>query len=243
MANIKWTLEETDYMRNNYLTKSDEEMARHLNKSLRQVQNKRARLGLFKQISEFHTQHAQSKFMMTDEQAKNIALRALRESPHYLRAKSVLQDDEVGYYEEKWVSYINSMDELTAPEKNALDILIMLEVRIYRFLRLEKMSQNMAKELMDPSQIRHWQREINECVDRHKALLREMNISREQRIKEQGQRTLTFLSLLRELDDTEKRNAIAREAAVYDFMAKEEEKKFVDNKFLIDTGNNENNNG
>lgn len=233
----RWTSDELEFLRNSYLNMTDAEIALKIGKDEKSITNKRTRMGFFKNLAAAHEDKLTSVYTITDEQKKNIAVKNFRESRWYKNAEEILLKtdsfSELQTYEDKWVGFITNSDELTPTEQESLHIMILMSIRVDRYHRLEKMSLVRALEQTNPDLRRDFQKEIRECAEQFAVMQKNLHATREQRIKEQGQKTLSFLTLLREMTEREKESRISREAAALEYNASMQEKDYIKKGYLI----------
>jgi hypothetical protein len=186
---------------------------------------------------------------LTEEEKIQAWKRLFLKTARFIRLRDELIKQDLDYFIESWAKYNIQFDDLTATEENTLESLITIELRISenrvgvrqikeRELQLLAMLEGRADADLDlenekdrfyfeASQANNMlmqekNKEINTLLDRHEKLVRALNATREQREENNKIGADTFLTLVRNLSEMDKRETAGKYSELM--------KKATDNK-------------
>jgi hypothetical protein len=175
--------EELEYIRQNCLSKSDEEIANYLNRDIRTVCNARKKLGIKKvqggRLDVVRSNDTNGTLLppsqrMTEDQRKEFFKTQLTNSLYYNNLKEQFEKDEIDFYLEEWASLCVQFEDIVATEKRQIDELIKAEIMGNRILRNVKITEeeieNMIKEVQ-AWRAAHDMENDEEAQDRDNALM------------------------------------------------------------------------
>jgi CheY-like chemotaxis protein len=138
--------EEIEYIRKNCLTKSDEEMARYLNRHLKTIIGARRKLGINKKsagkIDSLENANpnaaiaqAQASYQLTETERKEYFKTQFVNSLYYTNLKEQFTKEEIDFYLEEWGSLCLQFEDIVATEKRQIDEYIKMTLMGFRILR------------------------------------------------------------------------------------------------------------
>lgn len=187
----------------------------------------------------------------------------LRNSTRHKILKNKLMPDDMEFFSEKWAVYHIQFEDMTATEEDTLELLIMIELRMYGNNKALKTSQLYEEDLQkqidmlgDPQidvEIEQQRRlretiisnnkiqlelnkEYRELADKYEKLLRAMNATREQRESKHQVGGDTFLSLIRDFNDRDKRKDIGKYNELMKLAGENKMKEFKKPHMFADGG-------
>lgn len=190
-------------------------------------------------------------------------LNFFKASKRYTRLKTMFMPGELEYFGEQWAIFHTQMDDITAAEEDMLELMIMYKIRIdqnqknlreaqiHEDMLRQKLEGRMDQELdLENDQDRfifelmmannrnmhEINKDLKDLVDKYEKIQKALNQTREQRESRQRIGGDTFLSLVREMNDKERRAA----AGVYNermrLATQSQERKLKNVHTFIDGG-------
>jgi len=245
----KWEDWEKDYLFKHYDHNTDEELAAHLGRTKTSVIQMRRKLSIKKnkkqiqpeQINELMSKHREitdntSVQDLDEAQQRRFWLNDLQQSSQWQQCKAMFDENELSIYQVKYVEMMLSLETVTEVEKGSVHLMISALIRFDRYQQLEKEYRDMAQggggdmELIAKANSLH--REMKDTFEMYAKAEDALNVSRKQRIKEEGDQRLNLLELIKELDTREAREKMGREADALKYIKDLEGKKLTDGKFI-----------
>jgi hypothetical protein len=217
----RFSNKEEEFIRTNYMTMTDREIADALRRDVKSIQRKRDNMGLadkrkkhFKQVGKRSRDSYLSS--LSDSDRKTVFTKELHGSALYKKVKSVLTPDELKFYEEKFIEFLTdpTIQTVTGPERDILHEMIMAQIRRFRLMEAEK-DERIDKGNMSYSKAK----EISECDNTIRKCQEALNVTRKQRMKDSSDQAIHFANVIKELQDPNVRRAVGAEAAMLKFMA------------------------
>jgi len=219
----RFSQSEEAFIRQNYLSMSDREMGKVLNRDFNSIMQYRKRKNLTKQNVKIKDKNLKSQIKkasylnsLSQEDKKKAILDELRATAGYRTVSKSLTDDEKRYYEEKYLEFMMdpTIETMTSSEKDLVHTMVIAEIRMFRFLEDEK---NFRENNSNANR----SKEIQECMDTIHKCQKSLNVTREQRLKNRQDQSINFVNILKELQDANKRAEIGYEAAMLKYIAEE----------------------
>lgn len=141
---------EIEYIKQNCLLKSDEEMAEHLKRDLRTIVRNRRKVGINKRnagkvvkknLDPYSEVALHASKTLNEDQRKSFFKTQLTNSLYYDSLKSQFTKDEVDFYLEEWASLCVQFEDIVATEKRQIDEFIKTEILDNRILRNIKITE------------------------------------------------------------------------------------------------------
>jgi hypothetical protein len=239
MKKGRFTEDEKALVKQNYLIMSDRQIADILDRDKSAIVNFRRRHGLEKKgkasvAKNLDAGQAREDFIQAlPEESKKIELLAnIRASSALGSVKTSLSRSEVQFYEDRYLEFMldPNIETMTATEKDALHRKTLAEIRMHRFLEDEKVFR-------DTGQPNNRSREIAECQDAIYKCEKSLNVTREQRLKDGQDQSITFTNIIKELNNPITRQKIGYEAAMLKWMQEASFNEAMGDK--ISAGNDE----
>ena len=224
----RWEAWEKDYLFKHYDSSTDAELASHLGRSKSSIVEMRRTLGIKKNkkridpaaITKMMHKHAEVTegnvvADLDEAQSRRFHLNALMDSPTWDDCILMLDEQELEVYKHKFVESMMTLETVNEIEKSTVHIMLNAFIRMNRYQKLEKEYRDMAKgggdaELAAKAMSLH--KEIRDSTETYMKAQDELSASRKQRVKEEGDQRMNILELLRELDSTEAREKLGKEA-------------------------------
>jgi CheY-like chemotaxis protein len=140
--------EELEYIRNNVLSKTDDQLAEYLKRDSRTIRNARRRLGINKSSAgqvvsiEQPNKHGIVGHTLTDDQRKEFFKTQLVNSLYYKNLQEQFSKLEIDFYLEEWAALSIQFDDIANTEKRQIDELIKAEIMGNRILRNIKIAED-----------------------------------------------------------------------------------------------------
>lgn len=227
----RWADWEKDYIFKHSAVKTDADIAAHLGRSRTAVIEMRRKLGVKKNkksikpedvrhVMAEHTKLKESTNVadLDDAQRRRFWLNNLTDSPIWPECLLMFEEDELELYKQKWVDFMMTFDTINEVEKGSVHIMICCLIRINRYQKLEKEYRDMSKgnedsELAAKSISLH--REMKDMAEMYIKAQQDLDASRAQRIKKEGEQKINLIELLKELEKKEAREKLGREADAF----------------------------
>lgn len=162
----------------------------------------------------------------------------LEKSSRYKRLKDILSKDELWFFVEEWAKLHIQFEDISYTEEDAMEQLIMYQIRLQdnakqrrltkdQLVILQEQIGNSVKQLDMEDEGQHLlyeavnsanrflqdlNKDFRELTLQYKGLLQTLNATREQREENQKVGGDTFLSLIKTLNDTHKREKMGKQA-------------------------------
>jgi hypothetical protein len=151
--------EELEYIRQNCLSKTDQEMADYLKRDIRTIATARKKLGIKKtkggRVEIYDSTNSTKNAVipasqrMTEDQRKEFFKTQLTNSLYYQNLKDQFTKEEIDFYLEEWSSLCVQFEDIVATEKRQIDELIKAEIMGNRILRNVKITEQQIALLID----------------------------------------------------------------------------------------------
>jgi transcriptional regulator len=243
----RWEDWEKDFLFKHAQHKTDEEMAAELGRTKTSVIEQRRKLNIKKnkkaikpeQVSAMLAEHnkvreSTSVEDLDEAQRRRHFLNDLMGSPMWDECVAMFEEEELALYKYKYVEFMMTFDTVTEVEKGSVHIMLSCLVRIDRYQKQEKEYRDMAKsgDASAGAKAITLHREIKDMVEIYLKAQDDLNASRKQRIKEEGDHRLNLIELVKELETREARDKLGREADAFKYIQDLEEDRLRDQGFI-----------
>ena len=232
--------EENKFVKANWKTKTDEEIARILGRTAESVARKRKDLGLIKKhgrpskkaIKEAKLERASQSptdynlGALDKNERLEIYKKNFNRNPRYHILQGELHHNEFEYYKHKYVEFMDSVDTITIQEEDALHHMIMADLQISRIRRRIKDMEEENDETDKPLIFG-----LYETLDKSEKKFMEyqkiLRVTRDARLKESKEEKETFATVVNMYRSKQTREEMGRQAGlmgVYKDMCKDEMK-------------------
>ena len=244
----KWEDWEIDYLFKHYEHKTDLDIANDLNRSRNSVSEMRRKQGIKKnkktikpedmdRVIAEHTKLRESTNVadLDDAQQRRFWINDLKKSPIWAECINMFDDDELELYKQKWIDFMMTFDTVNEVEKGSIHIMTSCLIRINRYQKLEKEYRDASKgnedsELAAKSISLH--REIKDMAEMYLKAQQDLDASRAQRIKKEGEQKINLIELLKELEKKEAREKLGREADAFAEIKRLETERLKSGNFI-----------
>ena len=244
----RWEDWEKDYLFKHYDDSTDAELASHLGRSKYSIIEMRSKLGIKKNkkridpadITKMMAKHSEIKESnvvadLDEAQSRRFYLNDLLDSPTWQECIMMFDEQELNVYKHKFVESMMTLETVNEIEKSTIHIMIGAFIRMNRYQKLEKEYRDMAKgggdaELAAKAMSLH--KEIRDSTETYMKAQDELSASRKQRVKEEGDQRMNLLELLKELDKTEAREKLGKEADALKHIQDLETSRLADGGFI-----------
>lgn len=208
--------------------------------------------------------HAINKASLTKEQKAACWLQVLMKSQRYARMKQQLTEEHLDFFADRWAYYCIQFDDLSPAEESQLETLISFEIRLAEnrkaFTETIKYEKDIMKQLGGNvnvelslenekdrflyemiANVRKLQQEnteeFNRLTAQHERYFEMLNATRVQREENEKIGADTFLTLVRQLTDADKRREIGKYNELMKIATKKQKNelkkphKFIDDQY------------
>ncbi|MCI0557437.1 MAG: hypothetical protein MN733_03000 [Nitrososphaera sp.] len=227
----RWSDSELDYLYKYAMVKTDAQIGSELNRSRHAITEKRRQLGLGKnkkaidpeQVRDLLAKHQQLRESTSiadlDEAEKTRAnVNELLASPIWAECIQMFSEDELELYKKKYVDFMMTLDTVNEVEKGSMHIMISCLIRINKYQKLEKEVRDMARGSADAelaAKSVSFHREMKDMAELYLKAQQDLDASRSQRIKKEGEQKINLVELLKEVEKKEAREKLGREADAF----------------------------
>ena len=235
--------------------KNDIDIAHALNISLAQVEKLRRKHGLLNEgeyAVAVDLQVAETKKVEAAIAQKLSAIELFKTTKRYESLAKRLPPEELGLFLEVWATYAAQFEHPTATEEDSIELMIITKMKMdfndREYMSLQKQTNSLEKQLdgfgeepdyqddevravfQQLETVRKLRNEVlkqsHELADKFSAYQKALNATREQREKTKGISGDTFLSLVKQFTDKDKRAQIGRQAALVRLSTENKIEKF-----------------
>lgn len=244
----RWEDWEKDYLFKHSSDSTDAELASHLGRSKTSIIEMRRKLKIKKnsksgnkpeEITAMIAKHQELKEStsvadLDAAQQRRFYINELTDSPNWNDCILMFDDQELEVYKSKYVETMMTLETVNEIEKGNIHVMIMSYIRMNRYMKLEKEYRDMAAggdpELAAKAISLH--KEVRDATDVYMKAQDELNASRKQRVKEEGDQRLNVVELIKELDAKDARDKLGREADALAHIQNLEKQRLTDGGFI-----------
>lgn len=221
---------EEAYIKAKWEFKSDADIAEHLGRDTDAITRKRKYMGLIKADGRpSHEKIEKILELKPEEQTDRELYKQLRPSEkkklfqakfektkRYDELTEILTDDELELYQERFLDYMFTFETILTHEEDTLHLLILELIRGHRLLASMKAAKEAAAAGGSPigAGIDILNRQYKECVDNYDRLMKSLNATREQRLKQHKETEFSLVTVVQALGDDEVRERVGKQAAL-----------------------------
>lgn len=232
MSKGRWKEWENEFLRANYVVLTDKEIAEKLGRKPDGVYRKRRSLGLSKRNGrptddERHqappTEYSLSK--LPKEERLKFYKTHFESNWRYKHLKRVLLPQELDYYRHRYIECIDAMDSLNYIEEDLVHNMVMCDIQVMRIQEQIKVELEEFKNADKDSD--NWKlpnqalyKDLNDAEKKYMEFQKQLNITRQQRLKENREEDITITSVVENLLDKKKRAGVDKLAGELDYFKK-----------------------
>jgi len=235
MAKGRWEAWEEQYLRANFMKMTDKEIGEKLKRAEDGVYRKRKALGLSKgtggRPSNQDRQDATTRpneyalAQLSKEERVKFYKSQFDRNWRYKHLCNILLSTELDYYKHRYIDVIDSMDSITYVEEDLVHNMVMCDVQILRIQELIKTELQAYKESDGDDDTRrpppqYLYKDLNEAQNQYVKYQEKLNLTRQQRLKENREEDITISSIVTNLLDKRNRAEADRLAGELDYFTK-----------------------
>ncbi len=243
----RWEDWEKDYLFKHYDNNTSGELAAHLGRTKTSIIEMKRKLKLKKnkkqikpeEITAMIAKHTEvtgntSVQDLDDAQQRRFHINELTTSPNWQQCILMFDEQELEVYKKKHVETMMTLETVNEIEKGTIHVMITSFIRMNRYQKLEKEYRDMAEggDAETAAKAISLHKEVRDSVETYMRAQDELNASRKQRVKEEGDQRLNLIELLRELDEKRAREKMGREADALAHIQSLEDKRLSDGGFI-----------
>jgi len=233
MSKGRWQAWELQILKTHWQSMTDKEIGERLGRDADAIYRKRRVLGLQKGNGR-PTNDSRKKAAMEQPTEYSLAQLSKDERVKFYKSQfssnwrykhllRILLAGEVEYYKHKYIEMINSMDSITIVEEDLLHNMIMCEIQIIRIQEQIKTELEAFKDADDddarpPPQYLY--KDLNDSEQRYIKYQRELNLTRQQRMKDNREEDVTIATIVQGLLDKRNRADADRLAGEMGYFSK-----------------------
>lgn len=238
---------EEAYIKENWKSKSDTEMAIEIGRSPDSLALKRRGMGLVREMGrpildgkevgdndassiakEVSTGKEYSLLSISDK--KQLLTQRFKATKRYKQVERSLDEEELSFYIERWTDYINTWETILSTEEDTLHLALMELIRADRILD----RQRRAVEGDEQVPIDLYDRQYQQCVETYNKLMSSLAGTRQQRLASGKDSDISLVSVVQKLQDQQNRKKAGEEAAAINIAKVFTTNKFREKGFIID---------
>ncbi len=222
-----FTKRERAFIRDNFETMKDDQIARELSRTKSSIKNYRIRQNLIKPsqgVRPAGPSASRHNFMsnLDDFEKSDHYLKQLRASAMYKAFKEACAETKyIRLYEQKFVEFMldPTVETVTTMERDIWHEMTVAQIRELEYIRKEKV----AVTRIDKDN-HSWQifpdhaREISECTKTIQKCQDSLNVERKQRLKDHSDTAINFTEVIKELRSSTTRRKAGEEAAMMKYI-------------------------
>lgn len=232
MAKGRWETWEEQYLRANFMKMTDNEIGEKLGRKEAAIYRKRKQLGLSKgngrPTNEDRMQARPNEYALSqlpkDERVKFYKSQFDR-NWRYKHLRNILLDDELEYYKHRYIDIIDSMDSITYIEEDLVHNMVMCDIQTKRIQEIIKNEIESFRNADDDDDNRrpppqYLYKDLNDAQSQYVKYQEKLNLTRQQRLKENKEENITISSIVENLLDKRNRAEADRLAGEMDYFAR-----------------------
>lgn len=238
--------EEEKFLRDNWKTKTDEEIGRILGRTPESVARKRKSLDLIKRPgrpSKEEIKEAKLERVASNPSDVNLAAldkterleiykKNFNRNPRYESLNMELHKYEFEYYRHKYVEFMDSVDTITIQEEDALHHMIMADISISRIRRRIKDMEEENEE-NDKPLIFGLYETLDKAEKKFMDYQKILRVTRESRLKENKEEKETFSTMVNVYRSKKTKEEMGRQAGLMEVYKDLCEKDMKSRRYLL----------
>ena len=245
MSKGRWQPWEEQWLKQHWKKTTDKDIAEKLGRDEKSVARKRKSMGFIKANGR-PTNNSKVEATLDEPTPYSLSKLNREERLKYYRAsfkthwrykliKKILLDDELEYYEHKYIEHID-INDITLIEEDLLHNMIMCDIQI---IRIQKQLRDAIQSFNDdddddkrpPPQYLY--KDLNEAEQRLIKYQEKLNLTRQQRMKDNREEDITISTIVKELLDKKNKRDADRLAGELDFFKRTAKEEMSGMDFLL----------
>ena len=235
MTKGRWEGWEEQYLRANFMKMTDKEIGEKLKRDEGSIYRKRKSLGLSKgaggrptnkeRLEQSGRPNEYALSQLPKEERVKFYKNQFKSNWRYKHLCNVLLDEEMDYYKHRYIDSIDSMDSITYVEEDLVHSMVMCDVQIMRIQELIKTELQAYKNADDDDDTRrpppqYLYKDLSHAQNQYVKYQEKLNLTRQQRLKENREEDITISSIVSNLLDKRNRADADRLAGELDYFSK-----------------------
>jgi hypothetical protein len=235
MADGRWSEWEKQYLRANFMKMTDKEIAAKLKRKEDAIYRKRKHMGLKKgsggrpsdneRLDAANRPNEYSLAQLNKEDRIKFYKSQFDKNWRYKHLKKILMDEEMEYYRHRYIEAMDAMDTITYVEEDLLHNMIMCDVQISRIQGQIKDELQAYKNADDDDDLKrppaqYLYKDLGDAEKRYVDYQQKLNLTREQRLKNNKEENISIASIVQNLLDKRLRAETDRMAGELDYFTK-----------------------
>lgn len=224
---------EDQVIKQKWQTMTDESIANEIGRTADAVARRRKALGFSKRNGRPGKQ-TRAKAILSNPTEYSLALLSKEDRISFYKSQfnknhrypfliKILMDDEVPYYKHKYIEFMDNVDSITLLEEEILHNMLMTEIHILRIQEqiketVQAYRDNDDEDKRPPPQ--HLYKDLNEAETRYARYHKDMNITREQRLKTNREEKITITSMVSALQEAQNKHKAGQAAGLMSYFSK-----------------------
>jgi len=242
-----FTAWEDQVIRDEWETSTDEEIASRIGRTIEAISRRRKILGFVKTNGR-PKKSTRKKAIFGDPNEYNLSKLSKEDriefykskfdkNPRYQWLLKTLMDDELEYYQIKYIEMLDALDSITHQEEDILHNMIMKEIQITRIQTQIKealedyLDQDEDDERRPPPQYLY--QDLDKAEQQYVKYQEKLRLTREQRLKIDKEEKITIASLVKDLLDKENRQRAGEIAGHLSYFTDRCKEDMLKSKFLL----------
>lgn len=237
---------EDQIIKEKWRTSTDEEIANEIGRTCEAIARRRKALGFSKKNGRPGKQ-TRAKAILSNPTEYSLATLSKDDRIAFYKSQfdknhrypfliKILMDNEVPYYKHKYIEFMDTVDSITLQEEEILHNMLMTEIHILRIQEQIKEAVQAYKD--DTEEDRrppplHLYKDLNDMESRYARYHKDMNITREQRLKANREEKITITSMVSALQDIKNRHKAGQSAGMMSYFSKKCRDDMTKMEFLL----------
>lgn len=239
---------EDQIIKEKWQTSTDEIIASEIGRTTESVARRRKALGFSKRNGRPGKQ-TRAKAILSNPTEYSLATLSKDDRIAFYRSQfsknhrypfliKILMDNEVPYYKYKYIEFMDTVDSITLQEEEMLHNMLMTEIHILRIQEQIKEAVVAyrdetinAEDRLPPPQYLY--KDLNDAEARYARYHKDMNITREQRLKANREEKITITSMVASLQDAQNRHKAGQSAGLMSYFSKKCKDDMTKMDFLL----------
>ncbi len=239
---------EITFIKANYQSKSDRDLAAELHREEEAIERQRRKLNLKKptgrpsnaRIAEnsgddfFTKEIGKEEYRnLSREQKRKLFESRFKHTKRYDQLLATLDAEELDFYMEKWLDYVTTWETILETEVDQLHLAIMELILSNRILVRQRQALDEEDE-NNRVPIEMYDRHYREHIDTYNKLMQNLSGTRQQRLGSEKENKYNITTIVQQLQDDETRRKAGKEAAIIEAAKQAAFKGMRERNFLVD---------
>ena len=224
---------EDQIIKDKWQTSTDEQIAKEMGRTMESVARRRKILGFTKRNGR-PGDNTKRKAILTSPTEYSLATLSKDDRIKFYKSQftrnhrypflvKMLIEDEIPYYQHKYVEFLDNIDSITLQEEEILHNMIMTEIHILRLQEqikdaVESYRDNDDDDKVPPPQYLYT--DLDKAENRYSKYHQTLSLTREQRLKTDSEEKITMTGMVTALQEVRNKNKAGRNAGLMSYFTK-----------------------